>query len=53
MGVVTTLPIKAGQELYTYYGYTKAEFPSDFPWYWELKRQTEKEDRVQKEQLLK
>ena len=53
MGVETSLPIKAGQELYAYYGYKRIAFPYDFPWYWKLKKQTEKEDRVQKEELLK
>ena len=44
IGVVASIPIRGGQELHTHYGYTPAVFPSDFPWYWELKSHTEKED---------
>ena len=46
--VVASKDIKAGEELYTNYGYRKAaEFPADFPWYWELKRNIEKEERLE------
>ena len=41
MGVVSTKYIKAGEELFTYYGYKPGRLPSDFPWYWELKRKVE------------
>ena len=41
MGVVSTKYIKAGEELFTYYGYKPGRMPSDFPWYWELKRKVE------------
>ena len=44
MGVVTTRHIKSGEELFTYYGYSKRNMPYDFPWYWELKRKVEEED---------
>lgn len=41
-------PIKAGDEIFTYYGYTKHPFPLDFPWYWkqyeDLKRRDPKEE---------
>ena len=41
--------VKAGQELFTYYGYSKKEFPYDFPWYWEQKNQIERDERLRKE----
>merc|ERR1712080_501471 len=44
-GVVTTKDVKAGEELFTHYGYEPDDFPNDFPWYWELKRNIEKEER--------
>ena len=31
--VTPTKNIKAGEELFTYYGYGASEFPNDFPWY--------------------
>ena len=46
--VTTGKPVKAGEELFTYYGYkTGYGLPSDFPWYWELQRQVEKEERLE------
>ena len=46
--VVTSKHIKSGEELYTNYGYKKFfEFPADFPWYWEVKRNIEKEERLE------
>ena len=48
--VVISKSVQAGEELFTYYGYRNGhgyKFPSDFPWYWELKRQVEKEERVE------
>ena len=39
--------LKAGEELYANYGYKKFPFPSDFPWYWELKRKLDKENRLE------
>ena len=46
MGVVTTRHVKAGEELFTYYGYRPASMPSDFPWYWELKKRVEQEEKI-------
>ena len=51
-GVKLTKDVKAGEELFTFYGYGSGfEVPSDFPWYWELKRQVEKEERLASKQL--
>jgi hypothetical protein len=48
--VTTSVPLKAGDELFTYYGYRAgAPFPSDFPWYWETKAAIDREDRLRKE----
>ena len=44
--VVASRDIKAGEELFGYYGYPRGKFPSDFPWYFELKTQIEKEQRL-------
>ena len=33
-------PVKAGSELFTFYGYKKGDFPNDFPWYFELQEPT-------------
>ena len=45
MGVVSTKYIKAGEELFTYYGYREhRRMPSDYPWYWELKRKVDEEE---------
>ena len=41
--------IKAGKELFTYYGYKKAMFPEDFPWYWEDQNKILREERLKKE----
>ena len=49
MGVVSTKHIKAGEELFTYYGYKPRKMPEDFPWYWELKRKEEEEEELQAE----
>ena len=45
--VTTKRPMKAGEELCTYYGYGRSEFPADFPWYFELKRIMDKEARLE------
>jgi hypothetical protein len=51
-GVILTKNVKAGEELFTFYGYKHGfPMPSDFPWYWELKRQVEKEERMASEKL--
>ena len=44
--VLASRDIKAGEELFGYYGYERGMFPSDFPWYFELKSQIEKEQRL-------
>ena len=42
--------IKAGEELFTFYGYGWPEggpdFPEDFPWYWEAKKSIDREERL-------
>ena len=45
-GVVANRDIKAGEELFGYYGYKSQTFPEDFPWYYELKRKVEQEQRL-------
>ena len=52
MSVMTSSDIKAGQEIFTHYGYeffkgAPHPMPSDFPWYWDLKMKTEKSDRLE------
>ena len=47
---VTTLrDMKAGEELFTFYGYGQNDFPADFPWYFEAKLALEREERIAKE----
>ena len=41
--------IKAGEELFTYYGYGPNVFPEDFEWYWEAKKLLKREERLEKE----
>ena len=42
--------MKAGEELFTYYGYSKkGEFPADYPWYHETEAMIEREERLAKE----
>ena len=41
--------MKAGEELFTFYGYGKNDFPADFPWYFEAKLALEREERIAKE----
>ena len=45
-------PVKAGEELYTNYGYKHDAQDEDanFPWYWELKRNMDKEERLEDKQ---
>ena len=45
-GVVASRDIKAGEELFGYYGYKFAAFPDDFPWYHDLKAKVDKEKRL-------
>ena len=47
MGVVTTAPVKAGEELFTYYGYGRVAMPEDFPWYWDMKKQIEDAENLE------
>ena len=44
--VVTNRDIKAGEELFGHYGYKKAPFPLDHPWYHDLQRKIQKERRM-------
>ena len=49
MGVSTTTNVKAGEEIFTYYGYPrKLPMPLDFPWYWEQKKKIEDEETTDK-----
>ena len=47
-GVVAHTDLKAGQEAFTYYGYTEnsRKFPSDYPWYWEAKNKIKEEKMI-------
>ena len=48
MGVVTTTDVKAGEELFTYYGYSSGlAIPVDFPWYWEMKKEIEEKENLE------
>ena len=42
--------LKAGEELFTFYGYGWPEggpdFPEDFPWYWEAKNSIDRAERL-------
>ena len=49
--VTTKYDIKAGQELFTYYGYGVYPPPNDFPWYWELKMKIEKQERLDAQKM--
>ena len=39
--------VKAGEELFAYYGYKSKEFPADFQWYWETLMEIEKQERLE------
>ena len=45
--------IKAGEEIFTFYGYKGSDFPEDFLWYWEAKRLINREERLQSEKRKK
>ena len=48
MGVVTTTDVEAGDELFTYYGYSSGlSIPADFPWYWEMKKEIEEKENLE------
>ena len=46
MSVVPTININEDQELFMHYGYKILDFPQDFPWYWEMKNQLERSERL-------
>ena len=49
--VTTSKPLKAGDELFTFYGYGKhATFPADFLWYWETKAAIDRQERLELEE---
>ena len=44
--VQLTKNVNAGEELFAYYTYKENnDLPNDFPWYWELKKVLEQEER--------
>jgi hypothetical protein len=43
------MSLKAGDELFAYYGYKPSEFPSDFLWYFEAKTAFERQERLEEE----
>ena len=47
--VTPLLDLKAGDELFTNYGYGQFQFPADFPWYWETKMALERQERIERE----
>ena len=50
---VSTRYIRAGEELYGYYGYDKpGSFPDDFPWYWEQKMKVDKVSRLKAKKFI-
>jgi hypothetical protein len=49
MCVESIRPIKAGEELFTHYGYGKGIAPDDFLWYHEAQEKLEEEERQQEE----
>jgi hypothetical protein len=49
----TTAQIRAGSELYGFYGYKRSGFPDDFPWYFELMEKLEEEEEEMKEKKKK
>ena len=52
--VTTTKDVKAGEELFTHYGYGTHEFPDDFEWYWEAENLILREERlIEKEKKKK
>jgi alpha-galactosidase/6-phospho-beta-glucosidase family protein len=42
--------LNAGDELFAFYGYKPGPFPSDFLWYWETKREVERQERLEREE---
>jgi len=50
MSVWTTKELKAGEELFAYYGYKNSIFPGDFLWYFEEKLRIDREERLEKDE---
>ena len=44
--VTASRDILAGEEIFTFYGYGKNDFPEDFEWYWEAKQSIERKERL-------
>ena len=54
MGVYATKDIAKGEEVFANYDYGHGYgLPYDHPWYWELKRQVEKEERKNLQKQIK
>ena len=49
LSVYATVPIKAGQEIFTYYGYKKKDRTEDSDWYFEQLELIEREQMKEKE----
>ena len=43
--IITSKAVNKGEELFTFYGYNDKSIDA-VPWYWDLKRQVEKEERL-------
>ena len=51
--VTTHRDIKAGEELFSYYGYRgQSDFPQDFPWYFEEKMKFDREMRLKEKEKI-
>ena len=48
LSVYATVPIKAGQEIFTYYGYKKKDRTEDSDWYFEQLEQIERDQMKEK-----
>ncbi len=53
VSVMSLTPIKAGSEIFTFYGYRRDPFPLDFPWYFEALDKLIKEERKAKKHKKK
>ena len=45
LSIYATVPIKAGQEIFTYYGYKKKDRNEESEWYFEQLEQIEREQK--------
>jgi hypothetical protein len=45
LSVISMTQIKAGSEIFTFYGYNKGPFPHDHPWYFEALDKLKKEEK--------